>query len=98
MKVIIPRPMGYDWVRLLDEIAYLLGDRDLVRPDLRTPCSKQQLADALDAPLGTLRGWLDGARPKHEDGEQILESWCSVTGKHRIYAHRTRRSLTATER
>lgn len=75
-----------DWAKLLEEIAYLLGDARTDNEQLRDPVSQERLADALTAPRGTLRGWIDGSEPKHSDGERILAYWCRLTGKARTFA------------
>lgn len=82
-----------DWSTLLSEIAYCLGDEDA--QGRKTPCSTVQLADNLGVPRGTLRGWLDGSEPKHGEGERLLDRWCVLTCKARIFAPRQRRSLSA---
>jgi hypothetical protein len=87
-----------DWPVLLDDIAYIVGEPDPGNPEVRVPCSQNQLANALDVPRGTLRGWMDGSEPRHTDGEKLLDRWCRLTGKGRGFAPTCRRSLTATER
>lgn len=83
-----------DWCRVLGDIAHLLGDVDQPSPT-RMPCSQEQLAAALKIPRGTLRGWMDGSEPRHTDGEALLDRWCRMTGKARIFAPTERRSLSA---
>lgn len=75
-----------DWPKVLDDIAYLLGEPRTDNEQLRTPVSQEKLADALAAPRGTLRGWLDGSEPRHSDGEKLLITWCRLTGKARTFA------------
>jgi hypothetical protein len=87
-----------DWAALLGEIAWLLGDPEPHLEGQRVPCSQERLATALGVPRGTLRGWMDGSEPKHTDGEKLLDRWCGLTGKARLFAPRERRSLTAYER
>jgi hypothetical protein len=29
----------------------------------------------------TVRYWRDGGAPRYEDGEQLIQLWCNVTGK-----------------
>jgi hypothetical protein len=41
------------------------------------------VADYLQIPQGTVRGWKSGSEPRHHDGEQLLEVWILVTGKAR---------------
>jgi hypothetical protein len=75
-----------DWPKVLDDIAYLLGDPLPTNELLRASVSQEKLADALDAPRGTVRGWIDGSEPKHSDGERILAYWSRLTGKARTFA------------
>jgi hypothetical protein len=75
-----------DWPKVLDDIAYLLGEPLPANELLRASVSQEKLADALDAPRGTVRGWLDGSEPKHSDGERILGYWSRLTGKARTFA------------
>jgi hypothetical protein len=70
---------------VLEEIAYLLGDPRTDNEQLRDPVSQERLADALATPRGTLRGWLDGSEPRHNDGERIIVFWCRLTGKARTF-------------
>lgn len=79
-----------DFTKVLDDIAYLLGDARLDNPLLRDPCSQEKLAEALDVPRGTLRGWIDGSEPRHADGEKLLVTWCRLTGKARTFAPASR--------
>lgn len=87
-----------DWCRVLGDIAYLLGEPDGTLEGVRAPCSERDLADALGVPRGTLRGWMDGSEPRHADGEQLLDRWCKLTAKARIFAPIERRSLSAAGR
>jgi len=75
-----------DWPRVLADIAYLLGDPDPSNPDVRTPLGTELLARSLGIPRGTLRNWLDGSEPRHADGEAIIDRWCALTGKSRMFA------------
>lgn len=74
-----------DWPKVLDDIAYLLGEPLATNELLREPVSVVKLADALDYPRGTVRNWQDGSEPKHFDGERILAYWCRLTGKARTF-------------
>lgn len=74
-----------DWPKVLEEIAYMLGDARTDNEQLRDPVSQEKLADALTAPRGTLRGWLDGSEPRHSDGERLIAHWCRLTGKARTF-------------
>ncbi len=83
-----------DWPTLLDELAHVLGDDDPAAPGRRVPCSTSALARELSVARMTLVGWMDGSEPKHADGEVLLDRWCALTGKHRTFAPRARRSLS----
>lgn len=94
----MPVAQSIDWPRLLDELAWLLGERDFAFPDVRVPLSASRLAQALQVPRTTLIGWRDGSEPKHSDGELLLVRWCLLTGKAREFAPLERRSLSASAR
>ena len=79
------RPPAIDWPRLLGDLAYLLGD-ELPGTSAREPAPLGMLAADLGVPRSTLRGWLDGAEPRHNDGEALLIRWCALTGKERVFA------------
>jgi len=89
------QPYSIDWSAVLDDIAHCLGEPDPLNPDVRVRCSSQVLADELGVPRGTLRRWLDGAEPRHTDGEQVLVVWCRLTSKAREFAPKERRQLSA---
>jgi hypothetical protein len=92
------RPLAaIDWPALLDELAIVLGEPDPVS-GRQVPVSTVVLAESLGVARGTLRGWLDGSEPKHQDGERLLDRWCSLTGKARVFAPRDIRPLSATAR
>ncbi len=84
-----------DWPQVLADIAYLLGEPDIANPDVRVPCSQERLALSLGVARGTLRGWMDGSEPKHGDGEALLQRWCALTSKARVFAPTERRPLSA---
>ena len=79
------RPPAIDWPRLLGDLAYLLGD-ELPGTTAREPAPVGTLAAFLAVPRSTLRGWLEGAEPRHNDGEALLLRWCALTGKARTFA------------
>jgi len=92
------RPLAaIDWPTVLDEIATVLGDIDPAT-GRRVPVSVVVLAESLGVARGTLRGWLDGSEPRHQDGERLLDRWCTLTGKARAFAPRDVRPLPATAR
>lgn len=41
------------------------------------------IAAAVGAPKSTVQGWKQGAAPKWEDGERLIDCWTQVTGKTR---------------
>ena len=84
-----------DWPQLLAEIAYLLGDPTPENPDVREPLSQRLLADRLEIPRETLRGWMDGSEPRHTDGERLIAVWVQLTGKARTFIPTTRVSFSA---
>ena len=69
-----------DWPRLLDDIAYLNGGADFAFPGVRTPVGQPRLAAYLHVHRSTVRNWIDGAEPKHSDGEQLIAVWVKLTG------------------
>lgn len=88
-------PTTIDWPKLLDDIAWLMGEGDFAFEQVRKPLSTYELADHLKVPRGTLRGWMDGSEPKHCDGERVLLEWCRLTSKAREFAPLQKRMLTA---
>lgn len=84
-----------DWPLLLAEIAYLLGDPIPGNPDVREPLSQRLLAEHLEIPRETLRGWMDGSEPRHTDGERLIAVWVQLTGKARTFIPTTRASFSA---
>lgn len=74
-----------DWPKVLEEIAYLLGEPLPANELLRAPVSQERLASHLGFPRGTLRNWIDGSEPRHSDGEALLAHWCRLTGKARTF-------------
>ena len=79
------RPAPVDWPRLLGDLAYLLGD-ELPGTTAREPAPLGTLAEFLAVPRSTLRGWLDGAEPRHNDGEALLLLWAGLAGKAPVFA------------
>ncbi len=76
-----------DWPALLADLAWLLVDERERSPE-RESASAAGLAEWLGVPRSTVRGWLDGAEPRHNDGEALLDCWCRMTGKLADYAPR----------
>lgn len=89
-------PLPIDWVRVLEDIAFALGEPV---PDgrQRVPAGASTTAQYLGVSRGALRGWLDGAEPRHSDGELITLAWCRLTGKGQPFVPRTRRALSASQ-
>jgi hypothetical protein len=85
------------WQRLLEDIAYLVGE-PMPNSPLRTPVSTKKLAEYLGVTRGTLRRWMDeGAEPRHGDGEVLLATWSRLSGKPREYAPLDRAVLSASQ-
>lgn len=78
-----------DWPALLADVAYLLGEPE-VGTMRRTPCGTRDLAKHLGIPRMTVVGWIDGSRPRWDEGELLLSRWSALTGKAREYAPRTK--------
>jgi len=89
--------MRVDWSKLLGDIAYLLGEPDTVNPGMRVACSQEKLADGLGVSRGTMRGWMEGSRPKHDEGERLIAYWCRLTGKTRTFVPLERQSFSASK-
>lgn len=70
---------AYDWFRILADL-------------LRSGKPHRAVARETEIPVSTLRGWwLGNSEPLHENGERLIEYWCSVTGNGRDSAPRRRR-------
>lgn len=78
-----------DFVRVLDDIAHLLGD-ELPGSPARIPAGSRAVADHLHVKRSTIMRWWSGAEPRHLDGELVLEHWTKLTGKDRAFAPRER--------
>lgn len=63
----IRRRYRTDWFRVLVDLD-------------RRGLSNQGVADVLDVPLATLRGWKAGSEPNHYDGDRLLELWQEQIG------------------
>lgn len=57
-----------DWFRVLADLQYAGLANSIV-------------ADYLQIPQGTVRGWKTGSQPLHHDGQCLLDLWTVVTGK-----------------
>lgn len=67
-----------DWPEVLDQIA------DTIAANAGEPCTQERLAQAVQVPRGTLRGWLAGTEPRHSDGERVICRWMAHTGRMRF--------------
>lgn len=83
------RPPAIDWPRLLGG--------ELPGTTAREPAPLGTLAADLGVPRSILRGWLEGAEPRHNDGEALLMRWCALTGKARVFAPLVRRGGNPTQ-
>jgi hypothetical protein len=86
-----------DWSKMLDDIAYLLGDPAPENPLLRVSVSQEKLAKAIGFPRGTVRYWMEGSEPRHGDGEVLIAHWCRLTGKARTFVHVRHYALSASK-
>lgn len=76
----------FDWEKIIDDIAWLLGDApDPSNVYVRVPVSAQSLAEWLSIPRKTMLGWRSGSQPKHADGEMLIAQWCRLAGKGREF-------------
>ena len=77
---------GYDWPRILGDIAWLLGEPMPGAEHLRVPVGGRILGEYLGLTRGAIRRWLeDGAEPRHDDGEYVIGVWVELTGKARQF-------------
>lgn len=84
-----------DWPKVLDDIAYLLGEPQPGNELIRVAVSQEKLAASLRVPRGTLRNWIDGSEPRHSDGEAVIVHWERLTGKARTFIHVTHYAYSA---
>lgn len=90
-------PLPIDIPRVLEDIAYMLGEPEPTNKLLRAPLRTEKLAEALGVPRSTLRGWIDGSDPGLHHGLMIIGLWCQVTGKAQTFIHRQQRPLSASQ-
>lgn len=81
LKTVRLRERRRDWPKIIEEIAWCLGESDLAFPQIRKPASTYAVAADLGISRGQLRYILDGTRPKYEEGCDILRRWSELTGK-----------------
>ena len=91
----MPAPLPIDWLRLLEDIAWCLGEPDFAFPASRKPAGTRALAAHVKINRSTLLRWQDGSEPRYSDGEALLLAWCRLTGKSAAFAPRGRRPLSA---
>ena len=92
-----PTLLPVDWARVLEDIAWQLGEPDFAFPQVRTPAGTRVVAKHLNVNRSTLLRWIDGSEPRHSDGEVLVLAWCSLTGKAAAFVPRTRPSLSAAQ-
>lgn len=49
------------------------------------------IAAAIDVSKSTMQGWKQGATPRWEEGERLIELWVAVTTNGRETVHRVKR-------
>lgn len=84
-----------DWPQLLDDMAFLLGEEDSTQPGGRMRIGTRVLAQQLNVHRESIRRWLDGAEPRHGEGEMLLKRWAILTCKAREFAPRCRPVFSA---
>lgn len=57
-----------DWFRILTDMVY-------------AGVSTSKVAQLIDVPESTVRGWKSGIEPCHHDGHCLLELWCEQMGR-----------------
>ena len=67
-----------DWFRLITDVC-------------RQGYTHSTLAAGIGAPKSTIQGWKQGATPKWEDGERLIDLWVQVTGNGRETVHVVKR-------
>lgn len=68
-----------DWFRIIVELCGKHG------------YTHSTIAAAVAAPKSTVQGWKQGATPKFEDGERLIDLWAQVTRNGRETVHRVKR-------
>lgn len=70
----------YDWFRIIVDLCNFHG------------YTFKTIAAAIHSAASTVQGWKDGASPKYEDGERLIELWAQVTANKRETVHRIKRN------
>lgn len=91
----VARPNPIDWTRVLEDIAWQLGEPHFAFPGVRTPAGTRTVAEHLKVNRSTLLRWQEGSEPRYSDGEAVLAAWCRLTGKAIAFAPRERASMSA---
>lgn len=75
----IGRDEKIDWFRIIVDLCTRYGH------------THSTIATAVGAPKSTVQGWKQGATPKYEDGERLIDLWAQVTRNGRETVHRVKR-------
>jgi hypothetical protein len=67
-----------DWFRVIVEVC-------------RYSHTHSTIAMACGTAKSTVQGWKQGATPRWDEGEKLIELWCQVTGNGRETVHRVGR-------
>ncbi|WP_368640590.1 hypothetical protein ABRZ04_05255 [Castellaniella ginsengisoli] len=43
----------------------------------------RDVADIVGIPTSTIKGWMAGSEPRHQDGETIIQFWCEAADRPR---------------
>jgi hypothetical protein len=84
-----------DWSKLLEDMAFLLGEVDETQPGGRQPCGTRKLAQHLQVDRQTVRNLLSGSDIRHSEGERLLDIWAKLTGKAPTMAPREKAQISA---
>jgi hypothetical protein len=85
-----------DWSKLLEDMAFLLGEVDDTQPGGRQPCGTRKLAQYLQVDRQTVRNLLGGCGDiPYAKGERLLAMWGTLTGKPPSFAPRAKAQISA---
>lgn len=68
-----------DWFRIIVELCMIHG------------YTHTSIAAAVGSAKSTVQGWKQGATPKWDEGERLIDLWAQVTGNGRESVHRVKR-------
>jgi hypothetical protein len=68
-----------DWFRVIVELCHRHG------------YTHSTISAAVGSPKSTIQGWKQGAAPKYEEGERLIDLWSQVTQNGRETVHRVKR-------